>query len=58
MPTFTPASAAKKVPSAHIVPYAMSPSVLDMRTRKMPETSSSTMMKIAMTEAMPRSSVQ
>ena len=56
MPTLTPASAAKKLPSAHIVPYAMSPSVLDIRTRKTPDTSSMTMMKMAITVAMPRSS--
>src|SRR2546425_3673509 len=35
----------------------MSPSVLDMRTRKMPATSIITMMKMAITEAIPRSSV-
>jgi hypothetical protein len=58
MPTLIPASAAKKLPSAHMVPYAMSPSVLDIRTRKMPDTSIRTMMNIAITEAMPRSSVQ
>ena len=57
-PTLIAASAAKKLPSAHIAPYAMSPSVLDIRTRKTPDTSSKTMMNMAITVAMPRSSVQ